>query len=83
VKVSKSNKSSGNWVSPTLLPGGGRDWSIDTERQIITSKHHPNLALGSLLEDPLILTHRYSYDNPYDNDNDGNDFNLVKFSKKD
>ena len=65
------------------MPGGGRDWSIDTECQIITSKYHPNLALGSLREDPLILTHRYSYDNPYDNDNDGYDFNLVKFSKKD
>eukprot|EP01083_Nonionella_stella_P229511 812282_1 len=54
---SKSDVVSG--VSPTLLPGGGRDWIIDTTHKIITSKHNPNLALGSLRHDPLILTNRY------------------------
>jgi len=45
---------------PTLLSGGGRDWLIDVQNQMITAKHYPHLALGSFDIDPLILTHRYS-----------------------
>lgn len=44
----------------TLKPGGGRDWSIDLEKKIITSKHNPDLVLGSLPLDPLVLTARDS-----------------------
>jgi len=44
----------------TLLPGGGRDWTIDSQNRIVTSKHNPNLALGSYNNDPLTLTHRYT-----------------------
>jgi len=44
----------------TLLPGGGRDWTIETQDRIVTSKHNSNLALGSFNSDPLALTHRYT-----------------------
>lgn len=48
---------------PTLLPGGGRDWTLDLTNNVIASKHNPEFALGSLPLDPLILTTR-------DDDND-------------
>lgn len=43
---------------PTLLSGGGRDWSVDLARRIITATHAPHLALGSFAHDPLILAER-------------------------
>lgn len=72
-KHSKAGDSKSNDVSPTLLPGGGRDWTIDTTNQIITSKLNPSLALGSLRQDPLILVHRYETDN----------ISALKFAKTD
>lgn len=42
----------------TLTPGGGRDWSLDLDAKTIVSKHHPELALGSLHLNPLVLTSR-------------------------
>ncbi len=43
---------------PTLSPGGGRDWSLDFTKNMILSKHNPELALGSLPLDYLVLTSR-------------------------
>ena len=51
----EANKSK---VQPTLLPGGGRDWTLDLTNNVIRSKHNPEFALGSLPLDPLILTTR-------------------------
>jgi hypothetical protein len=45
---------------PTLSPGGGRDWTLDLENRVIACKHNPELVLGSLPLDPLILTTRDS-----------------------
>jgi len=53
----------------TLLPGSLRDWAIDLVNNKITAKHAPELALGSLPLDPLILTSR-------------TDENVIRFSQE-
>mmetsp|Transcript_8920 Transcript_8920/g.11518 ORF Transcript_8920/g.11518 Transcript_8920/m.11518 type:complete len:388 (+) Transcript_8920:50-1213(+) len=54
----KTDSGKDDKLQPTLLPGGGRDWSIDLVNNKITAKHAPEFALGSLPLDPLILTSR-------------------------
>mmetsp|Transcript_6952 Transcript_6952/g.8012 ORF Transcript_6952/g.8012 Transcript_6952/m.8012 type:complete len:387 (-) Transcript_6952:132-1292(-) len=54
----KASTTSSTSTSPTLLPGGGRDWIVDVDKGVITSKHDPKFALGALPHDPLILTTR-------------------------
>lgn len=43
---------------PTLLPGGGRDWTLNLAEQTISPKHNDTFVLGSFPHQTLVLTNR-------------------------
>lgn len=55
--------------SKTLLPGGGRDWTLNLEEGTISPKHDPEFALGTMKIPPLVLTPKDAY-------------NAIKFDKE-
>lgn len=47
-----------NILPPTLLPGGGRDWSLNLEEGTISPKHDDKFVLGAHPNQPLVLTNK-------------------------
>lgn len=47
-----------NIIPPTLLPGGGRDWSLNLEEGTISPKHDDKFVLGAHPNPPLVLTNK-------------------------
>jgi hypothetical protein len=45
-------------IPPTLLPGGGRDWSLNLEEGTISPKHDDKFVLGAHPKPPLVLTNK-------------------------
>lgn len=45
-------------IPPTLLPGGGRDWTLNLEEGTISPKHDDTFVLGAQLNASLVLTNK-------------------------
>jgi hypothetical protein len=47
-----------HFIPPTLMPGGGRDWTLNLEEGTISPKHDDTFALGAQPNASLVLTNK-------------------------